>query len=225
MQIINLSSDLIIDEFEQNYQLHREQDFEYPTGLDEINIERNSVIISDNVLECEEILESFSKYAQKKENFIILFSASSYCDENYNSGFVQKIVQSRFNAQNIILIGNRKFSSQEQEFLKKSKIKQFSEINDFEAAADYITEKANKKNIFVIIDMNVIDSAFAPGVKNSEPLGLSAKEFFYLLRRILRVNGLKIINLAGIDISIDAKYDYRTIKLGCKIIEEILKNE
>ena len=98
-------------------------------------------------------------------------------------------------------------------------MKVFGEIYDLEAVGDYITERANGKAVYVSVDVDVLDPAFAPGVNCAEPNGLSSRELFYLLRRLFRVKGLKALDVVEVVPAKDEKYDYRTVKVAAGIVD------
>ncbi len=172
-------------------------------------------------------MKSFNETFSEK-SFLIVFDAHADCmkpmKEPTHEEWLRAVIEKGFNPENIILIGARKIEEQEKKFLKQIKIKCFSEINDFEVVADYITERANGKEVYISIDIDVLDSSFAPGVNYPEPLGLSAKEFFYLLKIIFKIPIIKAIDVVEIVPEIDEKYDFRTVKIAAKIIQEFLEN-
>ena len=168
------------------------------------------------------IIKSFrEKY---KNPFLIVFDAHADCmppmSEPTHEEFLRAIVENGFNTENIILIGARKIEPEEMRFLKSKGIKVFSEINDVEAVADYVTENANGHDLYVSVDIDALDPAYAPAVNYPEAAGLSSKDFFYLLRRIFRIKTLKAIDVVEAVPDKDEKYDYRTIGNCCRIIEE-----
>ncbi|HDL02255.1 MAG TPA: agmatinase, partial [Candidatus Pacearchaeota archaeon] len=114
----------------------------------------------------------------------------------------------------------RKIESEEKTFLTKHNIKVFSEIYNMEAAADYITEKANSHDLYISIDIDALDPAFAPAVSYPEPNGLTPKEFFYILNRLLKIKSLKAIDIVEIVPEKDKNFDNRTLRTTAKIIEE-----
>jgi len=91
-----------------------------------------------------------------------------------------------------------------------------------EVVGDYITERAMGKDVYVSVDVDVLDPAFAPGVNCAEPNGLSSRELFYLLKRIFRVRGVKALDVVEVVPSKDERYDYRTVKVAAKIVEEFV---
>ena len=158
-----------------------------------------------------------------KDPFLIIFDAHADCmppqQEPTHEEFLRAIIEKGFNPQNIILIGTRKIEPQEKNFLYQHNIKIFNEIYDLEAAADFITEKANQHDTYLSIDIDALDPAFAPAVNYPEPNGLSPKEFFYLLKRILKVKTLKAIDIVEAVPEKDKQFDNRTINTIKKIIE------
>ena len=164
--------------------------------------------------------------------FLIVFDAHADCDycakEATHEEWLRAIVESGFNPENIVLIGVRKMWDVERRFLAEKGIKvfsDFSEVGSIEAIGDYVTERANGKDVYVSVDIDVLEPAVAPGVTYAEPNGLSSKELFYLLRRIVRVNGLRALDVVEVDVEKDKGFDYRTVKVAAKIVEEFLSSE
>lgn len=160
------------------------------------------------------------------DNFLIVFDAHADCmkpmKEPTHEEWLRALVDAGFKPENIVLIGARKIEPEERRFLHAKKIKYFSEIYDLEAVADYITERARGKNVYVSIDIDVLEPAAAPAVNYPEPLGLTSRELFYLLRRIFFIPGLKAIDVVEIVPGLDEKYNFRTVKLAAKILQEFL---
>ena len=77
----------------------------------------------------------------------------------------------------------------------------------------------NFDNLYISIDIDVIDPAFAPGTGYIEPAGLTSREFLYFLHRLKNLK-----NIRGYDIvEINPKKDINnlTTKLGAKILVEL----
>jgi arginase family enzyme len=158
--------------------------------------------------------------------FLIVFDAHADCDycakEATHEEWLRAIVESGFNPENIVLIGARKMWGVERKFLAEKGIKVFSEVYDLEAIGDYVTEKANGKDVYVSVDIDVLEPSVAPGVTYAEPNGLSARELFYLLRRIFCIKSLRALDVVEVDVEKDKGFDYRTVKVAAKIVEEFL---
>jgi len=160
-----------------------------------------------------------------KEPFLIIFDAHADCmqpqQEPTHEEFLRAIIENGFPTENIILVGARKIEPEEEKFLTENNVKVFTEIYDMEAAADYITEKANGKDLYISIDIDVLEPAYAPAVNYPEPAGLNSKEFFYILGRLLRIKTLKAIDIVEAIPKMDEPHKL-TLRTIVKIIEEAL---
>ena len=232
---------LILDELKKNYKNFSVLDFE-EIHVDNSNIQESEQLIYQNCLEEFErqdkvvfiggdhsmtysIMKAFNETFEN--SFLIVFDAHPDCMkpmiEPTNEEWLRAIVEEGFNPKNIILIGTRKIEDEEKEFLERKGIKYFFDFNDIEIFADVITEKANGKNLYVSIDIDAVDPAFAPGVNYPESIGLTSKEFFYLLKRIFHISSLKAFDIVEVVPEIDEKYDFRTVKLASKVIQTFLE--
>jgi arginase family enzyme len=169
----------------------------------------------------------FKAYKElKKDAFLIVFDAHADCmppmKEPTHEEFLRAIIEEGFPPENIILIGVRKSEPEEKRFLKEKGVKVFSEIHDLEAIGDYVTEKAIGHSIYVSVDIDVVDPAFAPAVNYPEVNGLSSKEFFYLLKRIFHLPNVEALDVVELVPEKDEKHDFRTTKLTAKIVEEFI---
>ena len=101
--------------------------------------------------------------------FLIVFDAHADCmppmKEATHEEWLRDVVESgAVRPENVVLIGARKVEGEEWRFLKDRGIKVFSDVYDVEAVADYVTEKANGKDVYVSVDVDVLEPAVAPGV-------------------------------------------------------------
>jgi|APSaa5957512622_1039677.scaffolds.fasta_scaffold00916_3 agmatinase len=171
----------------------------------------------------------FSAFVEKnKEPFLIVFDAHADCmpamKEPTHEEFLRGVIEENFvEPENVVLIGVRKIEKEEGVFLREKGIKVFGEIYDVEAVADYVTEKAMGKDVYVSVDIDVLDPAFAPGVNYSEPNGLSSKELFYLLKRVFAIRGMKCLDVVEVCVDKDEKYDFRTVKVAAKIVSDFVR--
>jgi len=232
---------LILEDLKKNYRNFQKLDLE-EIHVDNFNVEESGKLIYENCLEEFEkqdkvifiggdhsisfpILKAFNKVFNN--TFLIVLDAHADCmepmKEPTHEEWLRAIIENGFNPKNIILIGARKIEEAEKEFLDKKGVKYYSEIESIENFADMVTEKANKRDVYVSIDIDVLDPAFAPGVNCPELVGLNSREFFYLLKRIFHISTLRAFDIVEVVPSIDEKYDYRTVKTASKIIQDFLK--
>ncbi len=173
--------------------------------------------------------KAFLDYCKKedKEACLIIFDSHPDCmppmQEPTHEGWLSKLVEDGFPAENILLIGLRNSWKTEIEFLRKNNIRAIS-INQFllniEDTCDTIMEFSNGKELYVSIDIDVIDPAFAPGTGCPVVGGLTSRQFIYLIQRINKIKSLKAVDI--VEINPDKDINNMTIKLGAKILGELI---
>lgn len=163
-----------------------------------------------------------------KKPCLIVFDMHPNCmkssEEPNNRAWLRKLIQEGFPPENILLVGIRNFYEFELEFVKEKKIRVLS-LNsillDIEGSCDLIMEFSNGKELYVSIDIGVIDPVFAPAIGHEiEVGGLTSREFIYLIQRINKIKSLRAIDIVEINPNKDK--DGRTVKLGAKILGEII---
>lgn len=166
---------------------------------------------------------------QNKQASLIVFDAHADCDfpckEPTHEEWLRALIESGFNAENVLLVGVRKLWKVEEDFLSKNRIKRIN-INDLnenlEEVTDIIMEFSNGKELYVSFDIDVIDPAFAPSTYYKEPGGLTSREAIYIISRISKMKNLKIFDLVEVNAEEDKKNNNLTVNLASKIIEKLL---
>ena len=123
----------------------------------------------------------------------------------------------------IMEVGSRAFSKPELDFCKKSRVETITPI---QLRSDCLAKTGKRINGFlsgfsqsyITIDIDVLDPAFAPGVGNPEPDGVSTDELLSLVQA--SITG----NLAGLDlVEVSPPLDTgQTAAVGAKIIFEAI---
>ncbi len=128
-----------------------------------------------------------------------------------------------FSAKKSIIIGMRTPENEELENIKKLGIKVITPIDienmGMKDALKKIKETLGKK-IYLSIDMDVIDPAFAPGVTEPEPAGILPNQLLIIAKEIAnRILGLDLMEICP-------KYDVQNITqhLAYRIILEIINS-
>jgi agmatinase len=163
-----------------------------------------------------------------KKPCLIVFDAHPDCmepmKEPTHEEWLRKLVEEGFPSENILLVGIRNSWESELVFLKERKIKILSMnslLLDIEDNCDVIMEFSNGKELYVSVDIDVIDPAFAPGTGyKNEVGGLSSREFIYLIQRINKIKNLRALDI--VEINPEKDKDGKTIKLGAKILGELI---
>ncbi|MDD5012137.1 MAG: arginase family protein [Candidatus Nanoarchaeia archaeon] len=166
---------------------------------------------------------------QRKKPCLIIFDAHADCmepiEEPTNEEWLRKLIDDGFPSENVLIVGARNIHQDEIKFIKENKIKTLSmsalteDLNDM---CDTIMEFANGKELYISIDIDVIDPAFAPATAYPENGGLTSRQFVYLIQRMKRIKTLRAIDLVEINEKEDKKYNNMTVKLGAKILSELL---
>ena len=167
--------------------------------------------------------------SNKKKPCLIVFDAHPDCmepmKEPTHEEWVRKIVEEGFPGENILLVGIRNSHQDEITFIKKNKIKTISMnslTEDLTDMCDAIMEFSNGKELYVSIDIDVIDPVFAPSTGYPEIGGLTSRQFLYLVQRIKKIKNLRAVDIIEINEKKDKENNNLTIKLGAKILSELL---
>jgi agmatinase len=103
----------------------------------------------------------------------------------------------------IIEVGTRAVCKEELEYAKKTGIEIFTSHQIKKDGAEKTSEKLKErlkdcKNVYVSIDMDILDPAFAPAVQNPEPDGLETSSLLEILQNICdeRILGFDVVEIA-----------------------------
>ncbi len=179
------------------------------------------------------LTRAFLDYCENsgREPCLIVFDAHPDCmpvtkgSEKYpnHEEWLRALIEQGFPAKNVLLVGVRNSDEKENAFLKEKKIKSVtmkSLLENIEETCEVIMEFSDKKELYVSVDIDVIDPAFAVGTGYREPGGMTSREFLYVLQRMDKVKNLRAWDLVEINPKKDR--DNLTVKLGAKIVSEIL---
>ena len=162
-----------------------------------------------------------------KQACLIVFDAHADCmqpmKEPTHEEWLRALIEEGFPSENVLLVGVRNRWKDEITFLKEKGIriismKQLQE--NLQDMCDTIMEFSSNRELYVSIDVDVIDPAFAPATPYQEPGGLTSREFIYLIQRINKIKNLRAIDL--VEINPEKDKDNITIKLGAKILSELV---
>jgi len=183
------------------------------------------------------LTRAFFDYVQNSENSnkpcLIVFDShpdlmpvTKGC-ENYptHEEWLRKLVEDGFPSKDILIVGLRNSDIAEIEFIKKNKIKIISPnqfIENLNDTCEIIMEFAHGKELYVSIDIDVIDPAFAPATGYPEPCGLTSREFIYLIQRMNKMKNLKAVDIVEINPEKDKEFNMITTKFGAKILSELI---
>jgi len=177
--------------------------------------------------------KAFFEYCKnsQKEPCLIVFDAHPDCMESADLKFptheewLRSLVEEGFPTENILLVGVRNSHYQENSFLKEKNIRMISMnqfLEDPQETCEIIMEFSDKKELYVSIDIDVVDPSFAHSTFYKEPGGFTSRQFIYLIQRMNKIKNLRGIDIVEINAEEDKKSDNLTLKLGAKILSELM---
>jgi len=126
--------------------------------------------------------------------------------------------------ENVIIVGVRAAAKKEIDYMKKKGIIYFPMKNILihrETICDSIMEIARGfSSLYISIDIDSVDPAFAPGTGYMEPGGLTSRELLYFLQRLKLLKNIKALDI--VEINPEKDVNGMTVKLGAKILGEFL---
>jgi len=136
-----------------------------------------------------------------------------------HAAYLRRIVEKR-GSENIVHVGARAFVKEELAFLKEHNISTVSdkEIRDGSGPKLLKDITSTFDNIYLSIDLDVLDPAFAPGVGNPEAVGISSRELYDL---VTTLQNKKIV--AADIVELNPTYDNgATASMAAKMISTII---
>nr|AIF04059.1 agmatinase (speB) [uncultured marine thaumarchaeote KM3_170_F12] len=136
-----------------------------------------------------------------------------------HAAYLRRIVEKR-GSENIVHVGARAFVKEELAFLKEHNITTVSdkEIRNGDGTKLLKDVTSTFDSLYVSIDLDVLDPAFAPGVGNPEAVGISSRELYDL---ITTLQNKKIV--AADIVELNPTYDNgSTASMAAKIMATII---
>jgi arginase family enzyme len=93
-------------------------------------------------------------------------------------------------------------------------------VDDIDNIADTILEFTAGKEVYVSIDIDVVDPSFAPSTGYQVPGGLTSRQLIYILQRMNKIQNFKAVDI--VEINSEKDETGLTVKLGAKILAELL---
>jgi agmatinase len=168
-------------------------------------------------------LGSFSCFP--KETGYVVFDAHYDLRDEYadiklsHAAYLRRLVEKR-GSENIVHVGARAFVKEELAFLQEHNIRTVSdkEIRDGNGVKLLKDITSTFDSIYLSIDLDVLDPAFAPGVGNPEAVGISSRELYDL---VTTLQNKKIV--AADIVELNPTYDNgATASMAAKMISTII---
>ncbi len=136
-----------------------------------------------------------------------------------HAAYLRRIVE-KCGADNILHVGARAFVSEELTFLKEHNIKTISDkdIRDGNGPKLLREMTTNFDDLYVSIDLDVLDPAFAPGVGNPEAVGITSRELYDLITSLQNKN-IRAADIVELNPSFD---NGSTASFAAKMISTVI---
>jgi len=136
-----------------------------------------------------------------------------------HAAYLRRIIEKR-GAENIIHVGARSFVKEELAFKEEHKVRTITDkdIRDGNGAKLVKDAVSTFDKIYLSIDLDILDPAFAPGVGNPEALGITSRELFDMVYALQekRVRCMDIVELCP-------QYDNgATTAVAAKLMSEVI---
>jgi len=162
------------------------------------------------------------EYARRYPDLAVIhFDAHADLREDYlgnpksHATVIRKVAE-LIGPQNVYQFGIR--SGTREEFAYGRENTNFYPFKVLEPLQQVLPQLANRP-VYVTLDIDVVDPAFAPGTGTAEPGGISAAE---MLSAIIALRDLKVVGFDLVEIAPQYDQSERTALLGAKIVREAL---
>lgn len=147
--------------------------------------------------------------------------ASEFGGEKFSHATVMRRVLELSDVSTVYQFGIRSLSEDEARFVRESgrggKVRQ--NLFDVLEPLSAVLPELGGKPVYLSLDIDVVDPAYAPGTGTPEPGGISARE---LLAAIARLKGLNLVGADVVEVSPVGDESERTAVLAAKVVRELL---
>jgi agmatinase len=156
------------------------------------------------ILGGEHLLTLGTYTAFPKETGYVVFDAhydlrDTYADTKLSHGAYLRRIIEKNGAENIIHVGARSYTNEELMFKEENKLKTISDSDIRHGNALKLIKDAVSvfDILYVSIDLDVLDPAFAPGVGNPEAIGITSRELYDMVCTLedKKITGADIVEL------------------------------
>ncbi|AJF60930.1 TPA: arginase family protein [Candidatus Woesearchaeota archaeon] len=173
---------------------------------------------------------AFRAFSKKYSNpGLLVFDAHLDCENDFSppthEDYLRVLIgEGHLKKENAVVIGVRNMHTNELEFAKKSKLKIFSMPEIYQegrhVVADSFMSVARKFDaLYISVDVDVLDPAFAPGTGYTEPGGLTTRELIYFIQRLKNLKNIQMWDL--VEVNPDKDINNITVMAAAKLVVEM----
>lgn len=143
-----------------------------------------------------------------RDSTVVSFDAhfdmrDDYLSNKLSHACVMRRALEEFGVKNVVIVGARATYKDEIEYIKKNDVSyitshQIMRVGPKETGAWIKEILSGSKRVYISVDMDVLDPAYAPGVGNPEPEGISTSALLDVIGEIIdeRVSGFDVVEVA-----------------------------
>lgn len=131
-----------------------------------------------------------------------------YMEDPYSHACVLRRIVEKYGPGNVMVIGVRAFSREELEYARRKGVEYVTPIDIRLLGVRGVINKVHRwldknncNSLYVSIDMDVFDPAYAPGVGNPEPEGLAPWQLYDILYKAVLESGTDILAADIVEVS------------------------
>jgi agmatinase len=182
------------------------------------------------------VLKTINEQIRDKEQFgILIFDSHLDFYNSWDKGVYSHATVSRrtfdlenVNKTNFMIVGTRDIDIPELESAKEKNIVYLNAhllqeygIQDYTNKIINFFNKSGISNLYISIDVDVLDPSVAPATGYAIPGGFSYREFWYILRKLVESFTIKAFDLVEVSPNIDLPNNVTSI-LAAKLIIEVI---
>ena len=170
-------------------------------------------------------------HPDKKIGFVHFDSHPDLCDEYEDSKWshacpLRRVVEDVITPGDLAQVGIRSYEYEESEFFAEhpelTVIKAYDIFQEgYKAAAEKLVEKfADYDFVYITLDIDALDPAFAPGTGTPEAGGLSSRELMYIINELMNRTPVKAMDIVEVSPPLDTENQI-TSWAAAKVIYEV----
>ena len=170
-------------------------------------------------------------HPDKKIGFVHFDSHPDLCDEYEDSKWshacpLRRVVEDVITPGDLAQVGIRSYEYEEIEFFAEhpelTVIKAYDIFQEgYKAAAEKLVEKfADYDFVYITLDIDALDPAFAPGTGTPEAGGLSSRELMYIINELINRTPVKAMDIVEVSPPLDTENQI-TSWAAAKVIYEV----
>lgn len=140
-----------------------------------------------------------------------------YGEENSHSTVMRKVAE-LLGPGKVFQFGIRSGIKEEFEYARE-KTRMFTQEHDLIESLAQVIPELGSRPVYISLDIDVVDPAFAPGTGTQEPGGCNSKE---IIEAVLKLKSLNIVGFDLVEVSPQLDFSERTAILAAKIVREAI---